>query len=197
MSNTTIQLKYSTETGNTPSTLEFGEIAINLSDGKLFYKNPTEEIKFIENFSGPAGLDTEIQFNNEGELGANSNFTYDKENSQLNLVSARYNSTFEITGNFLETTSTDSTVIFSFDKTVAGSGKFVIQATEGTKRQVTEILVVHDGTVAYATEYAIIRTNGNLFNIEVDIDSNNVRLKTTSSSANSTVYKVSSNLLLL
>jgi len=197
MANTTIQLKFSTETGNTPSQLEFGELAINLVDGKIFYKNPSEEIKSIQNFPGPSGLNTEIQFNDEGDLGANSEFTYDKANSTLIIVKTRVNSAFDITGNTVTTITTNSTVLFSFDKTIYGSGKFVVQATEGSKRQVTEILVVHDGVTAYATEYAIIRTNGNLFNLEVDINSNDVRLKTTAVSSNSTTYKVTSNFVLL
>ena len=197
MANTTIQLKYSTVTGNTPSQLEYGELAINSADGKLFYKDSSDNIDFIENFQGPSGLDGEVQFNDEGELGADESFTYDKANSTLSIVKTRVNSAFDITGNTVTTTTTDSTVLFSFPTATYGSGKFVVQATDNTKRQVTEILVVHDGTTAYATEYAIIRTNGNLFNLEVDIDSNNVRLKTTSTSSNSTTYKVTSNLVLL
>lgn len=197
MSNTTIQLKHSVVTGNTPSDLELGEIAINLQDGKLFYKNPALEIKSIQNFPGPSGLNTEIQFNDSGDLGANSEFTYDKANSRMSVVNARVNSAYDITGNTVTTTSTNSTVLFSFNKNVYGSAKFVVQATDTGKRQVTEILVVHDGTTSYATEYAIIRTNGNLFNLDVDLVSNDVRLKTTSSSSNTTVYKVTSNLLLL
>jgi hypothetical protein len=197
MANTTIQLKHSTATGNTPSQLEFGELAINLSDGKLFYKNADEEIDFIENFQGPSGLDGEIQFNDEGVLGTDVDFTYDKSNSTLSIATTRVNSAFIITGNTVTTTSTASTVLISFPVNEYGSGKFIVQATDGTKRQVTEILVVHDETTAYATEYAIIRTNGNLFNLDVDIESSSVRLKTTSTSSNSTIYKVASSMVLL
>jgi hypothetical protein len=197
MSNTTIQLKYSTSTGNTPQTLEFGELAINLADGKLFYKNSDEEISFIENFAGPAGLDTEVQFNDSGELGSDENFTFDKANGILSSVTFRANNSVDVTSSSVTTTSTSETTLFSFDSTVYGSGKFVVQASDGSKRQVSEILVLHDGSDAYATEYAVIRTNGNLFNLEVSIVSSNVVLTTTSTSSNSTIYKVSSNLLLL
>jgi hypothetical protein len=197
MANTTIQLKYSSVTGNTPSQLEFGELAINLADGKLFYKNTSNNITYIENFQGPSGLDGEVQFNDEGELGASEDFTYDKANSTLSVVKTRVNSAFDITGNTVTTTNTNSTVLFSFATTTYGSGKFVVQATDNNKRQVTEMLVVHDGTTAYATEYAIIRTNGSLFNLEVDIESGEVQLKTTSTSSNLTTYKVTSNLVLL
>ena len=48
MSNTTIQLRKSGQTGNTPANLAHGELAINYADGKLFYKNGVG-IKSIEN----------------------------------------------------------------------------------------------------------------------------------------------------
>jgi hypothetical protein len=48
MSNTTIQLKKSGQSGNTPADLNYGEVAINYADGKLFYKNGVG-IKAIEN----------------------------------------------------------------------------------------------------------------------------------------------------
>ena len=49
MANTTIRLKKSGTSGNTPSTLEFGELSLNYSDGKLFYKNDVGTIVSISN----------------------------------------------------------------------------------------------------------------------------------------------------
>ena len=49
MSNTAIQLKKSGITGNTPSSLSFGEVALNYADGKLFYKNGLGGTSFITN----------------------------------------------------------------------------------------------------------------------------------------------------
>jgi hypothetical protein len=197
MSNTTIQLKYSTSSGNTPTTLAFGELAINLADGKLFYKDSNNEIDYFEKFQGPAGLNGEVQFNDSGELGADGSFTYDKSNNVLSVDTFRANNSLDISSSSTTTDSTDETVLFYFDSTIYGSGKFVVQATDGSKRQVSEILVLHDGTNAYATEYAVIRTNGNLFDLDVSIESSNVILTTTSTSSNSILYKISSNLLLL
>lgn len=51
MSNTVIQLKKSIVSGNIPSSLQSGELAINLADGALFYKNPVGTIKSIRNSS--------------------------------------------------------------------------------------------------------------------------------------------------
>ncbi len=47
--NTVIQLKKSGDTGNTPAAanLAYGEIALNYTDGKLFYKNNLDQIKSI------------------------------------------------------------------------------------------------------------------------------------------------------
>jgi hypothetical protein len=49
MSNTTIQLKRSANTGNIPDSgsISFGEVALNYADGKLYYKNDLEQIKSI------------------------------------------------------------------------------------------------------------------------------------------------------
>lgn len=47
MANTVIQLKKSATPTSVPSTLEFGELAINYADGKLFYKNTNSQIAEI------------------------------------------------------------------------------------------------------------------------------------------------------
>jgi hypothetical protein len=93
------------------------------------------------------------------------------------------------------TTSTAQTVLATFAVATYGSGKFLIQATQGTARQVSEIFVVHDGTTAYATEYAIIKTGSTLFTTEVDISGGNVRLLVTTGSATSTAYKTTYTLI--
>jgi hypothetical protein len=189
VSNTTIQLKYSTTSGNTPTSLFDGEIAINSSDGKLFYSDPTGNVRAFVADAGPSGLNTEIQFNDAGVMAGNSQFTFDKEENRLTIG---YGS---ISSETTTTSNTTQTPIFSFSTNNYGSGKFLIQATDGTFKQITELLVVHDGVAAYATEYAVIRTASKLFSLDVDIETNNVRILTTSTSSNSTTYKVMSTLL--
>lgn len=246
MSNTLIRLKYSTTTGNTPSSLANGEIAINGFDGKLFYSDPSGIVKPFVADAGPSGLNKEIQFNDAGTMAGNSRFTYDKTQAKLTVGQDSANGlgsidsygTISITGGDLNiislydggsgnliggnvtvskdielfgdiifdesyrlssaiktTTNTAQTPILTFSTSGYGSGKFLVQATDGSSKQITELLVVHDGVTAYATEYAIIRTGNNLFNLEVDILSSNVRILTTSTSSNSTTYKVMSTLL--
>ena len=201
MSNTTIQLKYSTATGNTPSSLANGEIAINSFDGKLFYSDPLGVVKAFVADAGPSGLNTEIQFNDAGTMAGSANLTFNKTSGLLSVESAKSNSYYDIKNVVRQisanvtTTSVTQTPLITFLTTSYGSGKFLIQATSGSLRQITELLVVHDDSTAYATEYAIIRTGNLLFNLEVDIESSNVRILTTSASANSTTYKVMATLL--
>jgi hypothetical protein len=189
VSNTTIQLKYSTTSGNTPTSLSNGEIAINSSDGKLFYSDPNGNVKSFVADAGPSGLNTEIQFNDAGVMAGNSQFTFDKTKTRLTVGYGA------ISSETITTSNTTQTPILSFSTINYGSGKFLIQATDGTFRQITELLVVHDGTTAYATEYAIIRTGNKLFTLDVDIETDNVRILTTSTSSNSTTYKAMSTLL--
>ena len=79
MSNTIIELRHSYVTGNVPSSLANGEIAINTYDGKLFYRGgPSNTIQTIERYQGPAGLNQEIQFNDSGVLGSSANLKFNK-----------------------------------------------------------------------------------------------------------------------
>ena len=92
MANTVIQLRYSTVTGNVPTSLANGEISINSRDGKFFYSTPSGSIVTHYPYLGPAGLDTEIQFNDGGSFGGNANLTFDKSTSVLS-VTGNINST--------------------------------------------------------------------------------------------------------
>ena len=78
MANTVIQLKFSTETGNVPTSLANGEISINNRDGKFFYSTPANVVITHYPYPGPAGLNTEIQFNDSGVLGSDSDLSFNK-----------------------------------------------------------------------------------------------------------------------
>jgi len=99
MANTIIELRRSNVSGNVPSNLANGEIAINTYDGKLFYRGGVSNtIQTIERYTGPAGLNGEIQFNDSGVLGSDSDLTYNKttdtfttKNVSANSVSIRTN----------------------------------------------------------------------------------------------------------
>lgn len=123
MANTTIQLRHSTQTGNTPVSLANGEIAINTQDGKLYYADPSGTIQEISGFPGPSGLDTEVQFNDSGVLGANSRLTFDKTTGTLTA------NTFVTSGDFGNILAANTIYANSF---VANTG--FIQFSDGSKQ---------------------------------------------------------------
>jgi hypothetical protein len=93
------------------------------------------------------------------------------------------------------TTSTTQTALASYAVATYATGKFLIQATQGSIRQISELLVTHNGTTSTATEYGILKTGATLFNVTTDISGGNVRLLVTSTSATSTVYRTSFTLI--
>lgn len=105
------------------------------------------------------------------------------------------NSTFVFEGSEATLATTTQTQIASFSATTYGGGKFVITAKDGVNRHICELLVVHDGTTASATQYGSIFTSGELATYDVDISGGNVRILATSASANSTEYKVAETLM--
>jgi hypothetical protein len=93
------------------------------------------------------------------------------------------------------TTSTTQTALASYAVATYATGKFLIQATSAGNRHISELLVTHNGTVSTATEYAILKTAGNLFTVTTDISGGNVRILVTSASTTSTVYRTSFTLI--
>ena len=57
--------------------------------------------------------------------------------------------------------------------------KYIVQMKNSTNIHSTELLLTHDGTTVYTTEYGTLITNINLGSIDADISGNNVRLKIT------------------
>jgi len=99
MSNTAIQLKKSGITGNTPSSLSFGEVALNYADGKLFYKNGLGGTSFITN-----------------------QFSFDTINANNSLVLASgYSDTLSlVAGNNITISTNTTTKTITFNATSGG-----------------------------------------------------------------------------
>lgn len=68
--------------------------------------------------------------------------------------------------------------------------KYLVQVTQGTNYQSSEVLVVHDGTTTYLTEYAVLETNGQLCTLTTDINSGNFRLRAQLATAGSASIRV-------
>jgi hypothetical protein len=75
----------------------------------------------------------------------------------------------------------------TFNRTIYRTAKYTVQVqcTAGPNNgafQASEILVIHTGTVAYMTDYAVIKSNGNaLATFTVDVSGDNIRLRITAS----------------
>ncbi len=91
----------------------------------------------------------------------------------------------------LTTTSTNADTISSISATVFRSATFQVQVTRGTQYHMTTINAIHNGTVAFMSEYGTIRTGAVLATFDADINSGNLRLRATPTSADSTVFKLS------
>ena len=90
------------------------------------------------------------------------------------------------------TTSTTAAgqVVDSFAAASYRTAKYVVQASSGAAYQAVEVLVIHDGTNAYMTEYGNIATGAALVTLDADISGGNVRLLVTPVNAATTVRAV-------
>ena len=93
------------------------------------------------------------------------------------------------------TTSTSQGAVDTFSVTDYRSASYQIQITRGTEYHVTSLNIVHDGTDVYVSEFGTINTGAILATFTADINSGNVRILATPSSATSTVFKMYRNLI--
>ena len=139
MSNTVIELRHSYISGNVPTSLANGEIAINTYDGKIFYRGgPSNTIQTIERYEGPAGLDTEIQFNDSGILGSSPRLTFDKATGLFRTGNVTANTV--VTGNVTVTQNLTVTGNIS----VSGNLFTSIPANGNTSAYATKYLVEYN-----------------------------------------------------
>jgi hypothetical protein len=100
---TPIQLYFSTTAAAVPTSgnLANGELAINITDGKLYYKSNAGTVTLLAGAGGTgivAGSNTQIQFNNSGVFGASSSLTWNGTVLSTTGFTASSDSTFTSTG---------------------------------------------------------------------------------------------------
>lgn len=86
--------------------------------------------------------------------------------------------------------TTSPTTIESFSILVYRSMKAQIQITQGTDYQVSDVLIIHDGSTASIIEYSSIATNDFLGTYSVSVSDNNCLLKVTMANSTSATVKV-------
>ena len=142
MANTVIAIRSSGVASNTPSlgVLANGELSLNFADGILYYKSSSNTLGSIRT-TAVSGLTTEVQFNDAGSFGANSNFTFNKTiatlnvkniNVSTNLVTTHLTATSITTGTGVGGIIAGANVIYS-NVFVANSGGYV-QFSDGSKQ---------------------------------------------------------------
>ena len=89
----------------------------------------------------------------------------------------------------LTTASTSQVALDVFSKTSFRSVKYQIQVTQGSSCHTVEFIIVHNGSITFNTEFAIVKTGDSLATFDSDISSNNVRLLITPASGSSTTFK--------
>lgn len=84
------------------------------------------------------------------------------------------------------TSNTSTQAVDTFATTVYRTAKYVISVTDpvNSAYQSTEIMLLHDGTTTYTTEYATVNTGTSLATFSSDILAGNARLLVTPSVAN-------------
>ena len=91
----------------------------------------------------------------------------------------------------LTTTATTQVALHNLSVTAYAGAEVIITATQGNLRHITKLLITHDASDAYATEYGEILTGASLATYNVDLSGGNIRLLTTPASATSTKFNVS------
>jgi hypothetical protein len=89
------------------------------------------------------------------------------------------------------------TTIWSFPSATYNSAEVLITATQGINRHITKLLIVHNGTTAFATEFGTIYTNTSLATYEVALSGGQVTVSATPASGTSTTYKVAATLIII
>ena len=109
--------------------------------------------------------------------------TYDKFSADIKA----YKQQLEVSA------GTNGSTIDSFAAATYRTGKYIIQVDNGAgEYEVREALVVHDGTNAYITEFAIVYTGAGLLgDASVQMNAGNVELVYTANSNNTTVKVIS------
>jgi hypothetical protein len=74
-----------------------------------------------------------------------------------------------------------------FSTSVYRTAKYIFQANTSSAYESSEILIMHDGSTAYRTVYAVISSGGSLGNVTATINGTNVLVQYTAANNNTNV----------
>lgn len=140
-----------------------------------------------------------LQLANTDYLASNTTsifFTSPTANDDLVTVQS-----FETIGNFVDVNAvltsntklaanTSEIVVDSWDSTLYRTAKYIVQVDntdDSNEFQVSEVLLIHNGSATFTTEYAEVFTSDRIATVDSDINTGLVRLKVTPTVTNSTI----------
>jgi hypothetical protein len=131
---------------------------------------------------------------NTSNLGDGRFLRYDASSSEFTFSPVSATNLELIAGDIqsgvVTTNSTSPSVIMSISASIYRSANYLIQATEGTNYNMTQINVLHDGTQTYQLEFGSINQPTGIATFSTDINSGSLRLLGYPSSSNNTTFKV-------
>ena len=138
---TPIQLYYSTTAAAVPvnTNLLNGELAINITDGKLYYKDNSGTVQVIATKGAGTigGSTTQIQYNNAGALAGSSDMTYTSATNTVLLTKLNLtNALGEIYGGTGQSTYTTGDLLYSsasntLAKLAIGTANYILTVNSG------------------------------------------------------------------
>ena len=167
---TPISLYYTTTAAAVPvnTNLVNGELAINITDGKLYYKNNSGVVTLLAGAtSGPAGgSNTQVQYNSSGVLAGSSALTWDGTTLAATKFSGALNGTVGATtpstGAFTTLSSTLDATIYGL--TVGrGAGAVSTNTAVGSSALNANTTASNNTAVGYQAGYSNSTATGNSF----------------------------------
>lgn len=216
-SNTVIQLKRSSATGNavTSADINYGELAINYADGILFYRKPDDSIGeiYTPNVYSTINVNSTLLVpttptkilslqpkNYITVTGVSSNDTIIISETLSSNVVLKSGGTFSGTIGIVDSSlgsgnttfgSVSEQTIDTFPVSSYRSAKYLVQVSDNVSNyyHVTELLLIWNASTVQKVEYAVVTTAGELGTFDADINSGNVRLLFTASDTHSRTIK--------
>ena len=181
---------------NPPYDTHDSDLWWNSDDGSLnFYYNDGDTSQWVE-IAGGSGIDLSQPVHITSTVGSTSVSTgaliVDGGvgiQGELHAASLVINGTYDVVGTSITLATTAANqVIFTLDSAVYRSVKFMVQISRGSDFQVQEILLLHDATDTYLTQYAQLLSGNNLVlaTYDADLNSGDIRLLVTPTYTNTT-----------
>lgn len=187
--------------GGSGGTADFKEFSFVASEGQQSFSGTD---RFNQSFSYSTKnisvfLNGILQVANTDYLASNTTSVYftnpTANNDEITIQSFDSVSNFvdvnaSITSNTETTSTATQTVVDTFDSSGFRTAKYIVQVNNResvNEFQSSEVLLIHNGSTVFLTEYATLNTNGIIASIDADISGGSVRLLVTPSVANTEI----------